>query len=125
MRLYSILNSATVGIGELCQGGECGASGMVVPGKICLRLHLDQAAGSALKFESQPLAAVKLRRLGGRRHHGFDAAIIELVDQHDETPRGIVVRRREYGDVGDEHGPEEPCEVDIVVLAARTFAELA
>ena len=64
MRLYSILNSATVGIGELCQGAEHSASGMVAAGEISLRLHLDQAAGRALKLESKALAAIKALRAG-------------------------------------------------------------
>src|ERR1700722_7252449 len=75
MRLYSILNSATVGIGELCQGGRACASRMVMARQIGRRLHFHQPARRALELEAQPLAAVELSRRSPRRQQGLDAAV--------------------------------------------------
>src|SRR5579862_4819946 len=84
--LYSTLNSATVGIGGLCQGG---ASSTMPAGEILLRLHLDETAGRTLELQCQALAVIER---GGRRRgrdHDLHAAVIKLVDQHDEAPRRI------------------------------------
>ena len=54
-------------------------------------LHLVQAARGAPELEGQALAAVKrLGRIGRRREHQLDAAVVELVDQRDEAARGVV-----------------------------------
>src|SRR5580704_14164333 len=94
-------------------------------GEIVLRLHLNQAAGRALEFELQAFAVIELRRRGGSRHHDLDAAVVELIDEHDEAARRVLIRRRELRYVGDEQGAVEPRELDVVVLTARALAQLA
>src|ERR1700679_3380743 len=81
-------------------------------GELVLCLHFNQAAGRALEFELQAVAAIELRRRGGGRYHDLDAAVVELVDEHDEAARRVLIRRRELRHVGDEQGAVQPRELD-------------
>src|ERR1700689_3478698 len=91
--------------------------------EIVLGLHFDQAAGGALKFELQSIAAVQRRRRRGRRYHDLESAVIEFVEGRNEAARGVLVGRGEYGDVRNEDRVVEAGELDVVVLAARPFEE--
>src|SRR5271168_3518593 len=96
-------------------------------GEIALRLHLDQPARGTLKLEPQPFAAIQCVRRRRRRYHELDAAIVELIDRRDEAARGVLVEFGEWGNVRNEDRVIQACELDVVVLAARTlekFAEL-
>src|SRR5208283_396633 len=75
--LYSILNSATVDMGELCQGLRCGASGTVPAREIKLCLHLDEPARGALEFAVPPPSLVQISRRRRGRHDHLDAAVVE------------------------------------------------
>src|ERR1700676_5045424 len=98
---------------------------MVLAREIMLCLHLYQAAGGALKFGLQSFTAVQRPRRRRGRNHDLDAAIVEFVDQHDEAARGILIGRSEYRDVRNENRVVRARELDVVVLAARTFAQFA
>src|SRR6266404_6706407 len=98
---------------------------VMLTGKIMLCLHFDEAAGGALKLEAEPFAAIEFRGRRGGRYHDLDAAIVEFVDGGDEAARGVLVGLGESGDVRYENRVVGAREFDVVVLAARTFAELA
>jgi hypothetical protein len=61
---------------------------------------------------------------GGGRHYNIDIAIVELVDQHDEAPRSVVVAARELGNIRNEHRVVEAREIDVVILTTRSFANV-
>src|SRR5258708_36240076 len=100
-------------------------SRVMLGGGILRGLHLSQAACGALELALEPFAAIELRgrRLG--RYHDLDAAIVEFVDGGDESARGVLAGLGESGDVRYENRAVGAREFDVVVLAARTFAELA
>src|SRR5258707_13805007 len=60
----------------------------------------------------------------GGRYYNIHIAIVELVDQHDEAPRRVLVAAREFGNVRDEHRVIEPRKLDVVILTAGSFASI-
>src|SRR5258708_10500671 len=60
----------------------------------------------------------------GGRYYNIHIAIVELVDQHDEAPRRVLVPARESGNVRDEHRVIEPRKLDVVILTAGSFANI-
>src|SRR5579871_2137859 len=116
-----MVNSAAWRIGELCQGLAGRASGTMAPGEIARGLHLDEPARGARKFGRETLAAVERGGWRHRREHDLDAAVIELIDEHDEASRRIVHALEELGHVRQKERAEQPRDLDVVVLAARSL----
>ena len=59
--------------------------------KVCLGLHLNQAAGRAAKLKLQAFAAIQIARRRRRRDNQLDALVVELVNQGNEAARCIVL----------------------------------
>ena len=93
--------------------------------EVLLALHLGETARGAREQRPQPLAAVELGRRRCRRDDEVDVAVVELVDERNETARFIVALRPEDRHAGDDHRLVLAPDLDVVVLTARRGAERA
>src|SRR3546814_4159034 len=73
------------------------------------RAHLDQARRGAFERSGHALACIQPGRRRIRAAHQVDVAVVEFVDQGDETTRGIVaagVHHRDPAERSEEHTSE-------------------
>src|SRR5579863_8189905 len=82
-------------------------------------LHFDETAAGARERGTQPLALVEPGGGRVRRHDEVDVAVVELVDQRDETPRLIVACRAHHRHPGENHRLVVARNLDVILLAAR------
>src|SRR5690606_28393558 len=95
----------------------------VVPRQVLGRLHLDQARSGALEGARQPLAGVQRVRGGVGGADQFHVAVVGLVDEGDEAPRGVVAAAVHHRDPAQQHRVELGRDLDVVRRAARALAE--
>src|SRR5690606_33525959 len=95
------------------------------PRQILVRLHLQQPATGTLELEFQSPAGVQIldRRL--RRHDQLHTAIIELVDQVDETPRQVIRGRTHAFDVAEQYRVVFARNLDVIILRTRPVTQRA
>ena len=73
----------------------------------------------------QRALSVKLLGRHGGRDDQLDPAVVQHVHQPGEAPRGRRHVDRHIGHIGQQHGMELACDLQVVVLRARAAAQLA
>src|SRR5262249_7087245 len=92
--------------------------------QIIVRLHLRESAHRALKLVAPFGTRIEVLRLGSRRDHQFNAAVVKLVNQPRKTPDSVCVPRTKYGNARNNHSVVAPLELYIVRLATWAIAHL-
>ena len=87
-----------------------------------VRLHFQKPAEGALKLELKAPARVKRLQPHIRRQNQFDVAVLELINQIDESPGHIVLAGIHLFDIGNQHCMEQLAQLDVIILAARPIA---
>lgn len=79
---------------------------------------------SPFELEPQALALVELGNRRSGADNQFHTMVVELVYETHEAPRRVFVLAREYRHVAQDHGMEHHGEFYVVVLAARSLAQI-
>jgi len=104
---------------------RCDAQGLAAmrAGQIFGAVHFNQPRDGALKRKRQPLAGIQQVRRGSGGTDQVDMAVVKLVNQGNETARGIIVMAVKHRDPGQQHGMEFGGDLDVIAGRARAFAQ--
>src|SRR5262249_61510850 len=87
--------------------------------QLILGLHRVGTGGGSLELEADALATIQLGGWRRCRDDEIDVPVIKLIHERNEPARLIFMQRIEHGYVGNHHRLVLPCNLDVILLAAR------
>jgi len=93
-------------------------------GKVVGRLHLDETARGSVELEFEFRARIQCCGLRSGRYDELHAAIVEFVDERDETACLVFVAAIEARNARYDDGRVPARDLDVIVLTSSTIAQV-